>query len=110
VTFSRARGDGDRLQQLRSVLPTEIRVTRETHPLFGRLLAASGFKRLRGTLYLVVTLPDGSAGTMPADATNVFGNQTSDVSASVLSAEGFRHLRVVTGALHENRIQGGARK
>jgi hypothetical protein len=47
---------------------------------------------------------------MPADATNVFGDQTSDVSASVLSAEGFRHLRVVTGALHENRIQGGTRK
>jgi hypothetical protein len=44
------------------VLPAEVRVTAATHPLFGRLLWASGFKRLGGVLHLVVTLPDGSPG------------------------------------------------
>jgi hypothetical protein len=51
-----------------------VRVTAEVHPLFGRLLWASGFKRLGGVLHLVVTLPDGSPGTIRADATGVFGD------------------------------------
>ena len=110
VRFSRPRGDGDRLQQLRSVLPTEVRVTAETHPLFGRLLAASGFKRLRGTLYLVVTLPDKSVGTIATDATDVFGDSVRETNATVLSAGGFRHLHDLAGALRQNRIHGKGRK
>ena len=104
------RGDGDRLQQLRAVLPTEVRVSRETHPLFGRLLSASGFKRLRGTLYLVVTLPDRSVGTIAADATNVFGDRIRDTNATALSVEGFRQLRVLAVALRQNRVPGKRRK
>ena len=42
------------------------------HPLFGELLACSGFKRRNGVLLLVVELPDGSPGTVRADATDVF--------------------------------------
>ena len=83
---------------------------RETHPLFGRLLSASGFKRLRGTLYLVVTLPDRSVGTIAADATNVFGDRLHDTNATALSAEGFRQLRVLAVALGENRVHGKRRK
>lgn len=91
-------------------MPTEVRVTKETHPLFGKLLAATGFKRLRGTLYLVVTLPDRSVGTIAADATNIFGDRVCDTSETVLSAEGFRQLRVLVDALHENRGRDQRRK
>ena len=43
-----------------------------THPLFGRLLAKA-FKRWNGVLLLVVVPPDGFAGTIRADATDVLG-------------------------------------
>jgi hypothetical protein len=69
----RADRDGDRLQHLRAVLPCEVRVTSEVHPLFGRLVRASSFKRLNGVLHLVVELPDGSPGTVRAEATDVLG-------------------------------------
>ena len=36
------------------------------------LLACSGFKRWNGVVLLVVELPDGSPGTVRADATDVF--------------------------------------
>ena len=72
VALPGAGSDGDRLQHLRAVLPCEVRVTAEIHPLFGELLACSGFKRWNGVLLLVVELPDGSPGTVRADATNVF--------------------------------------
>jgi hypothetical protein len=60
--FAHPNSEGDRLQQLRAVLPCEVRVVAETHPLFGRLLAARSFKRSNGVLLLVVELPDGSPG------------------------------------------------
>lgn len=91
--------DGNRLQQLRAILPTEVRVTKETHPLFGRLLEATTFNRWRGVIHLVVTLPDGSSGTIAADATNVFGEEVSSAGATVLTTEGFRHLRTLVNAL-----------
>ena len=69
VCFAGARSGGDTLQQLRAVLPCDVRVIAETHPLFGRLLAARSFKRWNGVLLLVVDLPDGSSGTIRADAT-----------------------------------------
>ena len=60
-----AGSEGDRLQQLRAVLPCEVRVVAQTHPLFGRLLSAQSFKRWNGVLLLVVELPD-SPGTIRA--------------------------------------------
>jgi hypothetical protein len=92
-------------------LPTDVRVTKETHPLFGRLLPATGFKRLRGVLYLVVTLPDGGAGTVPADSTDVFGVDIESRGATVLSAEGLRHLHALVETLRaqENRLQASRR-
>jgi hypothetical protein len=95
VGLAGAGRDGDRLQHLRSVLPTEVRVTAETHPLFGQLLEATGFKRLGGVLHLVVMLRDGSPGTVRAEATNVFGEPTPVVGMTVLSVEGIRYLRAV---------------
>ena len=107
------RRNGDRLQHLRSVLPAEVRVTAATHPLFGRLLWASGFKRLAGVLHLVVVLPDGSPGTIRADATGVFGDELeapSEPAATVLSVEGIRQLRVLVDAGLERQGRPGRRK
>jgi hypothetical protein len=95
------------------VLPAEVRVTAATHPLFGRLLWASGFKRLGGVLHLVVVLPDGSPGTIRADATGVFGEggqAPSEPGATVLSVEGIRQLRVLVDAGLRACDQLGRRK
>jgi hypothetical protein len=95
------------------VLPAEVRVTAATHPLFGRLLWASGFKRLGGVLHLVVILPDGSPGTIRADATGVFGDgglQTPGRSGgTVLTVEGIRRLRVLVDSGLE-RCGGSGRR
>jgi hypothetical protein len=95
VGFADPGRDSDRLQQLRRVLPCEVRVTSPVHPLAGRLLLASGFKRWQGEVLLVVTLPDGSKGTVPAAATDVLGDVPSPLVVSVLSVEGVRRLRVL---------------
>jgi hypothetical protein len=70
--------DGDRLQHLRAVLPCEVRVISAAHPLSGRLVAARSFKRLNGVLLVVIELPDGSPGTIPAAATDVLGPVEAD--------------------------------
>jgi hypothetical protein len=67
--------------------------------LFGRLLRASGFRRRSGVLLLVVDLPDGTPGTIRADATNAFVDAVADVPLTVLSVEGMRQLRRLTAAL-----------
>jgi hypothetical protein len=96
--FARARRDTDRLQQLRSLLPCEVTVTSPTHPLSGRLLTALSFQRRNGVLMLVVTLPDGSRGTIAAQATGVFGESAVQAAPAVLSAEGIRHLHELDDA------------
>ena len=95
------------------MLPAEVRVTSEVHPLFGRLLWASGFKRLGGVLHLVVTLPDGSPGTIPADATGVFGDglqALGEPAGTVLTVEGIRQLRVLVDADLKRHGRPGRRK
>ena len=98
--------EGDRLQQLRAVLPCEVRVIAETHPLFGRLLAARSFKRWNGVLLLVVDLPDGSPGTIRADATDVFGVGGPQGAVSVLDARGLRELYWLVQRLWASRVAG----
>jgi hypothetical protein len=75
------------------VLPCEVRVVSAAHPLSGRLVVARSFKRLNGVLLLVIELPDGSPGTIPAAATDVFGPVEADGPAVVLDAAGWRRLR-----------------
>ena len=104
VGFAGARSEGDRLQQLRAVLPCEVRVVAETHPLFGRLLAAKSFKRWNGVLLLVVDLPDGSPGTIRADATDVFGVGGPQGAVSVLDAAGLRELHRLVWRLCASRV------
>ena len=101
-----ARSEGDRLQQLRAVLPCEVRVVAETHPLFGRLLAARSFKRWNGVLLLVVDLPDGSPGTIRADATDVFGVGGPEGAVAVLDAAGLRELHRLVQRLWSSRVAG----
>ena len=81
------------------MLPCEVRVTSATHPLSGRLVAARSFKRLDGVLLLVIELPDGSPGTIPAAATDVLGPADPGGSAVVLDAAGLRRLRALAVAL-----------
>jgi hypothetical protein len=110
VGLSDADREGDRLQHLRSVLPCEVRVTGEVHPLCGRLVSASSFKRWNGLLLLVIELPDGSPGTIRADATDVFGGTVEEVGpAVVLDADGLRRLRSLVGVLDARATgRGGA--
>jgi hypothetical protein len=84
-----------------------VRVTATTHPLFGRLLPASGFKRWNGVLLLVVTLPDGSPGTVRADATDILGGAGEGQGLTVLSVEGLRRLRQLVVVLEPVRQRRG---
>lgn len=86
-------------------------MTATTHPLFGRLLDASAFKRVGGELLLVVSLPDGSPGTIRADATSIIGDAGADAGAlTVLTVEGFRHLHRLTATLAAVRVRPKTRK
>jgi hypothetical protein len=69
------------------------------HPLFGRLLSATGFKRQNGTLFLIVGLPDGSPGTIPVTATDILGDELPSGVLTVVTVEGIRELRVLVGTL-----------
>jgi hypothetical protein len=62
-------------------------------------VAARSFKRLNGVLLLVIELPDGSPGTIPADATDVLGGVEAGGPAVVLDAGGWRRLRDLVAAL-----------
>jgi hypothetical protein len=73
-----------------------VAVVDEAHPLCGERLKAVSFRRGRGALRLVVVLPDGTPGMVPASATDVLGSAGGDVPARVgttLSVEGVRRLR-----------------
>jgi len=93
--FAGADSAGDRLQQLRAVLPCEITVIDCAHPLCGERLRALSFRRRQGVLRLVVVLPDGTPGMVAADATDVFGGDAAVVArlATTLSVDGVRRLR-----------------
>jgi hypothetical protein len=69
-------------------------VTSPVHPLFGERLSALSFRRRGGELLLVVVLPDGTPGTVPAGSTDVFGLRSvlEDASATVLSVAGVRQF------------------
>lgn len=74
-------------------------MTASAHPLFGELLAASGFRRFAGVMHLVVELPDGSPGTIRADATDVLAAAEPQVPGTVLDAAGVRALKVLVTAM-----------
>jgi hypothetical protein len=91
--------EGERLQQLRGLLPCDVSVVAETHPLCGERLAAVHFQRKRGELLLVVVLPDGTPGMILAAATDVFGVRPKpEWAPTPLSVEGVRRLRLLMEA------------
>jgi len=106
VCFACAWSDSNRLQHLRAVLPCDVRVTASSHPLFGRLLAARGFKRLDGVVFLVVQLPDGSPGTIRVDATDVLGN-VAETASAVFDVDGLHALHELVGRLRSRSCKGG---
>jgi hypothetical protein len=83
-----------------------VRVTAAVHPLFGELLACSGFKRWNGVLLLVVELPDGSPGTVHADATDIFPAVPMTPTGLVLDGEGIKALRGLVVALQRRPGSG----
>jgi hypothetical protein len=68
---------------------------------------ASWFKHIEGVLVLGVELPDGSAATVPAAVTDVFGTVVVREPCLVLDADGLRGLRALTARLMES-TQGGS--
>ena len=87
-----------------------MRVTSAVHPLFGRLLEAASFKRWNGELLLVVTLPDGSPGTVRACDTGVFGVPVEAGGAGVvLDAAGIRELARLVSVVRCSAGREGSR-
>ena len=110
VGFAGAGSDGDRLQHIRAVLPCEVRITAVTHPLLGQLLAARDFRRVDGVVFLVVELPDGSPGTIRADATDVLGVDAVESVVTVLEVNGLRALNhLVRGLQSRLQVPAGSR-
>lgn len=111
MRLARSWSDSDRLQHLRAVLPCEVRVTAATHPLFGLVVAAHQFRRVDSVLFLVVTLPDGSPGTVRAVATDVLGGLAVEPGVTVLDGDGVRALRALVARLKPPRrnVPVGAR-
>jgi len=70
-----------------------VTVLAETDPLCGERLAALGFRRRGGRLLLVVLLPDGTPGTIAADACDIFGKRPEVGPPTALSVDGVRRLR-----------------
>jgi len=79
------------------------------HPLFGLLLAAQHFRRVDGVVFLVVTLPDGSPGTIRADVTDVLGAVAEKSSGTVLDPEGLRLLLALVTRMQSPRGSGRGR-
>jgi hypothetical protein len=61
------------------------------------------FKRVDGTLFLIVGLPDGSPGTIPVTATNILGDEPMVETATALSVEGIRELQAVVASMNAPR-------
>ena len=78
------------------------------HPLFGQVLSASQFRRVDGVVFLVVELPDGSPGTIRADATSLCSDVEEPAGSAgvVLDAEGLRVLRALVVRLRDERGLG----
>ena len=88
-------------RQLASVLanlPEKVRVTWADHQLYGTELPVHGWHRIQGEIHLLVTLPDGSRGYLPASATALFDAQEADRPALILTADGVRQLRQLVEA------------
>jgi hypothetical protein len=78
-------------------LPEKVRVTWADHQLHGTELPVHAWHRLQGEIHLVVTLPDGSRGYLPASRTALFEAQERD-PALILTGDSVRQLRQLVEA------------
>lgn len=99
MRLARSRRSGHRLHDFRASLPREITVTALHHPLFGQRLEVRAWSTLRGVVHLVVTLPDGTPGTIELGATSAGGDAIEPQAATILSVDGVRRLRTLLEAL-----------
>jgi hypothetical protein len=80
-------------------LPETIRVTWLDHRLYGSELPVHGWHHIHGEIHLLVTLPDGSRGYLPATATTLWQAQEHDRAELALTADGIHQLRQLIDAL-----------
>ena len=85
-------------------------MVRQRHPLEGRWLELIGCRRVRGTLELIVVLPDGSRCVIPAEWTDV---QSAPEPAGVRTLGSLDDLlaarRIVDRLLRAFASEGGER-
>jgi hypothetical protein len=71
--------------------------------LFGDVLEASGFKRWNGDSLLVVTLPDGSPGTVRVEVTDLFAGPPEGPTPLMLDGGGIQRLHRLVVTLRRQR-------
>ena len=82
-------------------LPDKVRVTWADHRLYGTELPVHGWQHVHDEVHLLVTLPDGSRGYLPASGTSLWSRQAEvdDRPVLMLTGGSVRQLRQLTEAL-----------
>ena len=85
-------------------LPERVRIVWPHHQLCGTELAVHSWQRINGEIHLLVTLPDGSRGYLPAAGTSLWEPLVDDNRpALVLTGDWIRQLRLLVEALQARR-------
>jgi len=81
-------------------LPERVRIIWPHHQRCGTELVAHSWQRIDGEIHLLVTLPDGSRGYLPAAGTSLWESLVDDDRpALMLTADRIRQLRQLMDAL-----------
>ncbi len=81
-------------------LPERVRIVWPHHQLCGTELAVHSWQRINGEIHLLVTLPDGSRGYLPAAGTSLWEPLVDDNRpALMLTGDRIRQLRQLVEAL-----------
>jgi hypothetical protein len=81
-------------------LPERVRIVWPHHQLCGAELAVHSWQRINGEIHLLVTLPDGSRGYLPAAGTSLWEPLVDDNRpALMLTGDRIRQLRQLVEAL-----------
>ncbi|HET7439583.1 MAG TPA: hypothetical protein VFJ56_08770, partial [Nitrospira sp.] len=81
-----------------------VTILRERHPFEGRSLQLMATVKRRGTLLLLVVLPDGSRSLLPACWTDWKATQAVDEASTSGSGPGERRLAPLTDLIHARAI------
>ena len=81
-------------------LPERVRIVWPHHQLCGTELAVHSWQRINGEIHLLVTLPDGSRGYLPAAGTSLWEPLVDDnCPALLLTGDRIRQLHQLVEAL-----------